>query len=160
MGEMTDDEIIMLLKLNRIPSFIRRDLAVATSLAQCRNALIDAGHLWKTIEGAYIFVHPHQYRQAMAATRVLRPDNIIVSASIEHLVAEVLQNTGICARTREIIVPATISSMQRAVQSEEPQTNDERRYCLTVKRTFFCAIREQHEVVTCSTSDARPGWIN
>ena len=86
---MNDNEKIMLLKLNRIPSFIRRDLAVATSLAQCRNALIDAGHPWKTIEGAYIFVHPHQYRQAMAATRVLRPDNIIVSASIEHLVAEV-----------------------------------------------------------------------
>merc|ERR1712048_643602 len=112
---MIDDESIMLLKLNRIPSFIRRDLAKATSLAQCRNALTDAGHLWKTIEGAHIFVHPHQYRQAMAATCVLRPDNIIVSASIEHLVAEVLQNTGIWARTREMIFPATDSSMQAAV---------------------------------------------
>ena len=62
---------------------------VATSLAQCRNALVDAGHLWKTIEGAYIFVHPHQYRQAMAATHVLRPDNIIVSASISAFVRSI-----------------------------------------------------------------------
>jgi len=160
-SETNEEEDILKLKLNRIPSFIRRDLAVAKSLAQCLNALTDAGHPWKTVEGAHVFVHPHQYRKVMAANRDhLRPDNILVSASIEHLVAEVLQNTGIWARSREAINPVTQSAIQTATLTKESSTADERHYRLTIKRTFLCVVPEHQERATCSTGDARMNWVN
>merc|ERR1712194_240034 len=129
-------------KINRIPAFLRRDLSVAAPLARCRDALSDAGFPWRTVEGAFIYVHPHQYREAMGATRDLKPDNIVVSASIEHLVAEVLANAKIWAKVRDPLalmpqITTSLSAIGTDMSAQSNAASDERVGYMTVKRTFL-----------------------
>eukprot|EP00931_Biecheleriopsis_adriatica_P050534 TRINITY_DN29265_c0_g1_i1.p1 TRINITY_DN29265_c0_g1~~TRINITY_DN29265_c0_g1_i1.p1 ORF type:complete len:655 (-),score=106.37 TRINITY_DN29265_c0_g1_i1:97-1815(-) len=156
-------EDIYILKLNRIPSFIRRDLSISNSLARCRAALHEAGYPWKTMEGAFVFVHPHQYRQVMASSRQLRPDNVIVSASMEHLVAEVLVNTRIWAKSRDVLVTsfATPSNFQHGNSEIGDRGSHERTGRFLVKNTFLSTVPDQlEEAATCSDSDTQLHWSN
>jgi len=153
-------EPIYCAKLNRIPASLRRALSESVPLSQCRKALDAAGHPWMTVEGAFVFVHPHQYRQVISTTNGLRPDNVIFAASLEHLVEETLTDTKAWVRSRSSIAVQLQSFALSVVGSHSEAESAKQFGFLQVKRTFLSLVPQLRTVATQSTSDARLGWVN
>lgn len=86
------DDRIIIGKLNRLPKSLREELSGGASLRACRNALEAAGHPWKLLPGALVFVHPRQYRAVVSALSFdeIRPYHVIFSESLRYLLEETL----------------------------------------------------------------------
>jgi hypothetical protein len=72
---------------------LHSELRFGASLKQCRLAMEAEGHQWMRWRGGFVFVHPSQFRHAIhnLGSRELQPDEIVFSASFEHLVQEALE---------------------------------------------------------------------
>jgi hypothetical protein len=82
-----EPEPVLCLRLQRKPEALVAALRTGRPLARCRQDLEAHGHAWELPGGGMAFVHPEQYR---AALRSCEPAShcLLVSASLEHLVAE------------------------------------------------------------------------
>jgi len=89
--EIIGDQVV-LGKLNRVPMPLRDELANGPSLRFCRERLDKAGYPWRLFSGAYIFVHPWQYRETMLALGDcdLRPYHVVYAASLASPLQEAL----------------------------------------------------------------------
>jgi len=101
-------EAVHVLKLHRDPGETMEALAHGVPLRACRRALEDEGMPWRLPGGAWLFVHPWQHEAARRALngQVLRTSTVVVSESLEHLVAETLQGAlgrSTFARTRSAL---------------------------------------------------------
>merc|ERR1719401_3017830 len=92
---LASDEIV-LLEFNRNPREMFEALGEALPLRSCREMLSVNGHPWQLVTGAMVFVHPWQYRDVMSALhgRRLKGSSVVVSSSMEHLVAETIADIG------------------------------------------------------------------
>jgi len=167
-----DDDIeepIFLCKLNRQPAELRNALSEGSPLRSCRDALEAAGHPWKHFSGAFIFVHPWQFRYALQALNhvELKADHIVVAASVEYLVAETMArckgvwmkardelqgSSAVASASDELGIASTVSEDSAAGE----QTGPIDQFQIVVERTFICVvpIREGESAVTASTTDA------
>merc|ERR1719210_3096091 len=95
MSEQADNtfpDCIFIGKLNRIPKPLRVELGEGPSLRSCREALEEAGHSWRLLSGAMVFVHPRQYPVVRAALddAELRPYHVVFAESLGYLMEETL----------------------------------------------------------------------
>jgi hypothetical protein len=109
------EEKLFLCKVSRITKAFRSALCSCTALKQCRLALEAEGHQWMHLRGGFIFVHPWQFRQTMQSlgSRTLHPDEIVFSASFEHLLQEAMEcsrSNGVWSRSLQLIPLKGVSS--------------------------------------------------
>ena len=166
------EEPVFLCKLNRQPAHLRNALSEGSPLRSCRDALEAAGHPWKHLSGALIFVHPLQFRSTMLALNhiQLKADHIVVAASLEYLVAETMVRCkGVWMKARDELQGSSSSAVASASDelgiastvSEGSATGDQTgsidQFQIVVERTFICAVPicEGELAVTASTTDAR-----
>merc|ERR1719410_494227 len=95
----SNDDRLVLGKLNRIPQTLRTELCEGKSLLPCRRALEAAGCQYKLPDsGAFVFVHPHQYTATMDAVacldKKLMPDHVLFTTSFELMLEEALEKGG------------------------------------------------------------------
>jgi len=90
-SDIMDDQVVFG-KLNRVPMPLRDELANGPALRFCRQRLEEAGYPWRLFSGAYIFVHPWQYRETMLSLGDcdLRPYHVVYSASLASPLQEAL----------------------------------------------------------------------
>lgn len=160
------DEAIFLCKLNRNTHPIRKALREGLELQSCRASLEEHGHPWKHVLGALVFVHPCQYRMVMRALDSidLKPDHLIVSASLEHLVAETVadwaqQRGGFCKSRDQLNMPSSsdaASAGDLSLWTDSSSNLCDACFELVERRTFLCeAPRLRHaETVNQSTTEA------
>ena len=124
--------------------------------------------------GAWVFVHPGQYRDVMHALngQHLRSSHVIAATSLEYLVAESLSNIGEGAwvRARHEVPWSTRSSSTAASPgSPAPRSApgfvaatvdmDDLWQGFGVRRTFFCEVTPLRSAATVvqSTTEAHGG---
>jgi len=180
-----DRDRVILGKLNRMPKALRSELIGGASLRSCRDALENAGYPCKLLSGTFVFVHPWQYRAAVAALKCheLRPYHIVFTESLGYLVEETLARFKGSWMTSSDLINESIPTMSQVGSasddedehtekpemlhpenaSEVPKHNDGP-LVMCVQRTFVClaprrATHHMHE--TASTTDAHcTGFVN
>merc|ERR1711904_58237 len=126
-------------------------------LKKYRDALEDKGLPWQLPTGALIFVETFQYHAVRRSLngKHLRSSDVIVSESLEYLVAESLEGCGqgCYAKSRMQLDTDNHSS---AVSNTEHHPQHTMYGVLEVKRTFICAVpvHPNPPTVTKSTTDA------
>jgi len=174
MDEDDDTDKLFLCKLNRNPRSLRTALCEGRILQKCRSALETAGHDWKMITGALVFVQPHQYRAAMKAlvNKDLQPDIIVFAESFEPLLEETMANVMLQGGERSI--PAKWRLGLPAMEESDVATQGSEAACVrydhqhlidqslmtefTHERTFLCLVRplKPSASVAQSTTEAEP----
>lgn len=170
-GELWDEEVI-LCTLNRRPRELMAALAAPSGpLKQCTQALESEGHSWKLLEGALVFVHPHQYRATMRALcgKELHPSNLVFARSLEHLVEQVLAMVGKGAwpkKREELDIDSGSVSAERDtsanVSTTEPvaqrggDDDGDADIVLVEQRTFLAFVQAPRDAATVvqSTTEA------
>jgi hypothetical protein len=174
----SDEDRVILGKVNRMPKSLRTELSDGASLRSCREALDAAGHPWKLLSGTLVFVHPWQYRAVISALSCgeLRPHHVIFSESLAYLLEETLARykgswLTACAPVKESLSSASQVGMSSELESVheaqgdtfvstntgQADTEHEDHLLMCVQRTFVClvyrcAALEKH--VTASATDA------
>lgn len=166
-------EQVILSKLNRIPKALRVELFEGASLRSCRHALEAAGHPWRHISGALLFVHPWQYEATLSALMCyeLRPYHVVFAESFGYLLEEALARYKGSWMTTTAVVNEHVVVASRVGTASDAQSvdkgvdlgevcdhgdEDEGRCELRIQRTFVCLVPqctsgETH--VTASTTD-------
>jgi len=154
-------EVVYLLQLSRTPRQMVRALTDGVPLQNCREVLTTAGHNWKLMSGAMVFVQPWQYRWVMRALNghELKASHLIVGSSIEYLVEESIQGNGqgSWAKSRaelplmQMSTSCDLTHQSNEVEDGEPQEAVEQAGVLAelvVIRTFLSSVPSRQD----------PGW--
>lgn len=173
---------IYLLEFNRHPEAFRKALCEGPPLQQCRTALEQAGCKWLLGSGAKVFVHPHQYAQALVDICErgidLRPFHVIVAESFQYHVeaslADVPCRQGARVKRHHVLheVATEVSTAEDAgvqasaeshfdAQGREEADEDED-IAVVISRTFLCVARRLRnpESVTQSTTEVHSQALN
>jgi len=161
---------IILGKLNRMPKALREELSKGASLRACRSALEVAGFSWKVLSGAFVFVHPWQYRAVVASLSFneLRPYNVIFSESLGYLIEETLSRykgswMTACAPVhgRKVSdsqigaisdVDSVVSDCAQFSDNGDDGCEHEWQWVVCVQRTFLCVVPKHFSLETNVTS--------
>merc|ERR1711904_614818 len=128
-------------------------------LKKYRDALEDKGLPWQLPTGALIFVETFQYHAVRRSLngKHLRSSDVIVTESLEYLVAESLEGCGQgCYAKSRTQLQCVTDDHSSAAASTEQHPKHTMYGIWEVKRTFICAVpmHPTPPVVTKSTTDA------
>ena len=152
---------VFLLNLNRNPMAAMDALHRGAPLKKYRDAFEDNGFPWQLPTGALVFVETFQYHAVTRALngKVLRSSDVIVTESLEYLVAESLEGCGHgCYAKSRMQLQCVTDDPSSAAASAEQHSEHTMYGNLEVKRTFICVV-PMHPTppnVTKSTTDADP----
>merc|ERR1740121_885106 len=165
---------VHLIRFNRRPKELHKQLAHSPSLRACREALRIEGFDWKLSSGPSLFVHPWQYVSVVQALpeHGMGNSDVVVTESLEYLLEECLSNAGkgVWAKTRETVAltGAASSSCQvstgtgRVVQAVR-RAAEEWFETLEASRTFLCVAaprRNTASVVQSATNSRIQAFAN
>lgn len=169
--DQSTEEQIFLLKYNRAPEVFRTALLEGLELKQCRDALQELGFNCVLKSLAEIFVHPWQYEEVVSTLRnekvELKNVNVIVSASLEHLVQAALEKIpsrqGVRLKNRSHMSSAGSTSTQYGGRADAVETwlhevgEDEVLECISRVPLRIGLKKRRPKSVTQSTTEAHAG---
>jgi hypothetical protein len=158
-SETPPQDRVFLLSLNRNPKAAMDALQKGLPLKKCRDALEDNGFPWQLPTGTLVFVETFQYHAVRHALKgiVLRSSDVIVTESLEYLVAESLEGCGQgCYAKSRMQLQCVTDDHSSAAASTEQHPKHTMYGTWDVKRTFIWAVsmHSTPPIVTKSTTDA------